>query len=46
MAVVYAPFLQKVFKTEALGLFDWVLVVGISSLPLWAMELWKRRLTK
>jgi P-type Ca2+ transporter type 2C len=41
MAVVYVPFLQKVFKTEALGLFDWVLVIGISSFPLWAMEIWK-----
>lgn len=41
MAVVYAPFLQKVFKTEPLGLFDWLLVIGISSLPLWAMEIWK-----
>jgi Ca2+-transporting ATPase len=41
MAVVYVPFLQKVFKTEALGLFDWFLVLGLSSLPLWMMELWK-----
>jgi Ca2+-transporting ATPase len=41
MAVVYVPFLQKVFKTEALGLLDWLLVLGISSLPLWAMEVWK-----
>lgn len=41
MLVVYMPFLQKVFKTEALGLFDWVLVVIISSFPLWAMELIK-----
>ncbi|MDD5584293.1 MAG: calcium-transporting P-type ATPase, PMR1-type [Candidatus Omnitrophica bacterium] len=41
MAVVYIPFLQKVFKTEPLGLFDWVLVVVISSFPLWAMEIWK-----
>ena len=38
MAVVYVPFLQKVFKTEALGLFDWVMVVVISSFPLLAME--------
>ena len=38
MAVVYVPFLQKVFKTEALGVFDWVMVVVISSFPLWAME--------
>ena len=38
MAVVYMPFLQKVFKTEPLGAFDWFLVVIISSFPLWAME--------
>ena len=38
MLVVYVPFLQRVFKTEALGLFDWVLVILISSFPLWAME--------
>jgi len=41
MIVVYIPFLQTVFKTEALGLFDWVLVLVISSLPLWAMEIYK-----
>jgi len=38
MAVVYIPFSQKVFKTEPLGLFDWILVVMISSFPFWAME--------
>ena len=41
MLVVYVPFLQTVFKTEALGLFDWVLVLVISSFPFWAMELVK-----
>jgi len=41
MAAVYLPFAQKVFKTEALGFFDWVLVIAISSLPLWAMEIVK-----
>ncbi|HRZ13878.1 MAG TPA: calcium-translocating P-type ATPase, SERCA-type [Candidatus Omnitrophota bacterium] len=41
MAVVYVPFLQTVFKTEPLGLFDWCLVIGLASLPLWAMELFK-----
>lgn len=49
MAVVYVPFCQRVFRTEALGLFDWVLVVAISSLPLWAMELvkaWRARRIK
>ncbi|MFA5272116.1 MAG: calcium-translocating P-type ATPase, SERCA-type [Candidatus Omnitrophota bacterium] len=46
MAVVYLPFLQKIFKTQNLGLYDWVLVVVISSFPLWAMEtvkIFKRR---
>ena len=38
MMVVYVPFFQKIFKTEALGMFDWVMVVAISSFPLWAME--------
>ncbi len=41
MAAVYLPFAQRVFKTEALGLFDWFLVLVISSFPLWAMEFWK-----
>jgi Ca2+-transporting ATPase len=41
MVVVYMPFLQKVFKTEPLGLFDWGLVIVISSFPLWAMEVVK-----
>lgn len=41
MGAVYLPFMQKVFKTESLGMFDWVMVVVISSLPLWAMEIWK-----
>jgi Ca2+-transporting ATPase len=38
MIVVYVPFLQKVFKTEALGLLDWCIVIAVSSFPLWAME--------
>lgn len=41
MAVIYVPFLQKIFKTEPLGLFDWVLVIAVSSFPLWAMEVVK-----
>ncbi|MFA5338357.1 MAG: HAD-IC family P-type ATPase, partial [Candidatus Omnitrophota bacterium] len=41
MAVVYVPFFQKVFKTEPLGVFDWVLVIVISSFSLWAMEIIK-----
>ncbi len=42
MMVVYTPFVQKVFKTEMLGLFDWVMVIAISSFPLWAMETVKK----
>ncbi|MGA2914493.1 MAG: calcium-transporting P-type ATPase, PMR1-type [Sedimentisphaerales bacterium] len=42
MMVVYTPFIQKVFKTEMLGIFDWVLVIVISSFPLWAMEIVKK----
>jgi Ca2+-transporting ATPase len=41
VAAVYLPFAQKVFKTEALGAFDWFLVLAISSFPLWAMEAYK-----
>ena len=41
MVVVYVPFLQVIFKTEPLGLYDWFLVIIISSFPLWAMELLK-----
>jgi hypothetical protein len=39
---VYLPFLQKIFKTESLTVFDWCLVIAISSFPLWAMEIYKR----
>jgi len=41
MLVVYQPFLQTIFKTEPLGVFDWCLVVIVSSFPLWAMEIVK-----
>jgi len=39
--VVYIPFLQTVFKTQPLGWFDWIMVLVISSFPLWAMEMVK-----
>jgi P-type Ca2+ transporter type 2C len=41
MSVVYVPFLQVIFKTMPLSLFDWVMVLVISSFPLWAMEIVK-----
>ena len=41
MVVVYYPPVQLVFKTEALGLADWLMVLVLSSLPLWGMEIVK-----
>jgi len=41
MAVVYVPFLQRIFKTVPLGGFDWAFVLLVSSFPLWAMEIVK-----
>lgn len=38
MMVVQMPFFQPVFKTELLGVSDWMLAIAISSLPLWMME--------
>jgi len=39
--VVYAPFLQRIFKTETLHPADLLEVLALSSLPLWTMELIK-----
>jgi Ca2+-transporting ATPase len=36
--VINVPFLRTIFKVEQLSLFDWGLVLAISSFPLWAME--------
>ena len=41
MAVIYVPFLQPVFKTEALSLLDLGMIMVFSTLPLWTMELVK-----
>lgn len=41
LSVVYLPPLQEIFKTQNLTLFDWALVVVLSSLPLWGMEMVK-----
>jgi len=38
VAVINVPFLRAIFKVEQLSLFDWGLVLAISSFPLWAME--------
>ncbi len=41
MAVVYVPFFQVIFKTQPLGILDWIIAITLSSLTLWAMELIK-----
>lgn len=39
--VIYLPFAQKIFKTVALSPSDWLLMIGISTLPFVAMEIYK-----
>ncbi len=41
VAVVYFPFSRRIFKTEPLGLADWVMVLAVSTFPLLAMEVCK-----
>jgi hypothetical protein len=44
--VVYLPFVQAVFKTLPLAGLDLAICLGLSSLPLWAIEIqkwWIRR---
>lgn len=44
--VIYLPFLQRVFQTEALGLWDLARLVAIASSVFWVDEgrkLWERR---
>ncbi|KAJ2783845.1 High affinity Ca2+/Mn2+ P-type ATPase-like protein, partial [Coemansia linderi] len=38
LGVIYMPFLQRVFQTEALGLFDIVKILLLSSTVLWVDE--------
>jgi Ca2+-transporting ATPase len=37
-AVVYVPFFQRVFQTEALAFSDWIRLIVIASTVLWADE--------
>ena len=41
VGAVSLPWMKTIFKTEALTLIDWALVLVISSFPLWAMEIVK-----
>jgi len=38
VAIMFTPFTQRIFRVEALGLVDMIVLIAISSLPLWAME--------
>ena len=38
MAVIYVPFLQPIFKTQALSAVDLGMIMVFSTLPLWTME--------
>ncbi|KAJ1788911.1 High affinity Ca2+/Mn2+ P-type ATPase-like protein, partial [Coemansia sp. RSA 2399] len=38
LGVIYLPFLQRVFQTEALGFFDIVKILVLSSSVLWVDE--------
>jgi Ca2+-transporting ATPase len=38
LAAVSIPALQKIFKTESLNVIEWLMVLALSSFPLWAME--------
>jgi Ca2+-transporting ATPase len=47
-AVVYTPFLQRAFSTEALSVSDWLRCTAVASSVLWLREAEKalyRRLT-
>ncbi|HTI37224.1 MAG TPA: cation-translocating P-type ATPase [Vicinamibacterales bacterium] len=50
MAVLYVPFLQRAFSTEALPTSAWLHCVAVASSVLWVRELekllWRRRLSR
>jgi Ca2+-transporting ATPase len=41
MGAVYLPSAQVVFKTHSVSSLDWLPIIALSSLPLWAMEVAK-----
>jgi Ca2+-transporting ATPase len=41
IVIIFTPFLQRIFRVEALSLLDMAVLMAISSLPLWAMEIVK-----
>lgn len=45
MAVIYVPFLQNIFRTQALTLTELLICIGLSSIVFWAVEIekWVKR---
>jgi Ca2+-transporting ATPase len=41
MAVVYVPFMQEIFKTTSLPMFDLIVSLALSSVVFWGVELEK-----
>ena len=41
MGVIYIPFFQGVFRTQALNIKELVVCLGLSSIPFWAVEIEK-----
>jgi Ca2+-transporting ATPase len=41
LSTIYVPFMQKIFKTEALSLPDLLIVLALSSVVFWAVEIEK-----
>lgn len=41
LVVIYVPFLQPIFHTAALGLYDWCVILGLAIIPLIVGELSK-----
>jgi len=46
MAVIYVPFLQDIFSTQALTINELLLCLGLSSIVFWAVEIekWVKRI--
>jgi Ca2+-transporting ATPase len=41
LSTIYVPFMQKIFKTEALSLPDLLIALALSSVVFWAVEIEK-----
>ncbi len=46
MAVIYIPYLQNIFRTQSLSIFELILCIGLSSIVFWAVEIekWIKRI--